>query len=77
MVFRMQVPIAVERPDGEFATAARVEVELLYQAGRWRGQCRQPPVATGFCDTMEAALVATAKDVAREWNAVGLESARS
>lgn len=73
MVFRVQMSLEIERPEGALATNSSADVEILYQAGRWRATCRKPPVSTPFCDSMEAALVAVVKEVAREWHAEGLE----
>lgn len=67
MTFRLQLPIELERPGGALAESVRVEVDVLYQAGRWRAQCRKPPVSTSFADSLEAALVAVVKEINREW----------
>lgn len=66
MQFRMILPLTVERPGELLSTSVEASVELCYQAGKWKALCRQPPVATCLCDTLEQALVTVAKEIAAE-----------
>ncbi len=67
MVFRLSMTLELERPDAQLAGFDSVDVVLMYEGGRWRGQCQEPPVATLACETLEEVLVTLAKEVQREW----------
>lgn len=69
MVFRVNLPIEIERPADELTTSDTVTVQLVYQGGKWRAQCQDPPVATLVNDTLEEALVAVAREIRQEWAA--------
>lgn len=66
MQFRIRLPLAVETPRGELNSTVRAEIDLLYQGGKWRAHCQQPPVVTVLCDTLDQALVAVAKEILRD-----------
>ena len=69
MLFHMTVPMTVEKPGEMLSTSIDASVDVCYQAGKWKAQCRQPPVATCLCDSLEQALVMVAKEVAAEIDA--------
>jgi hypothetical protein len=64
--FRMNVTVEVDKSDEAIAIKIPVDIQLLYQGGRWRAQCESPPVSTLVFDSMEEALVAGVKDLTRE-----------
>ncbi len=67
MVFRLSLPLEIERPDQQFSGFQAVPVQIIYEAGRWRAQCQEPPVLTTSCDTLQEALVCAAKEIQRDW----------
>jgi hypothetical protein len=67
----MTLPMTVEQPGAMLSAAVEASVDLVYQAGKWKAQCRQPPVATVLCDSLEQALVTAAKEIAAEIDAEG------
>ena len=69
MLFRVTLPVEVERSTGDLSTSTTVPVQLIYQGGRWQAQCQDPPVATLLCETMEEALVAAVKEMNQDWAA--------
>lgn len=70
MVFRLEVPIELERPGSALAENVQVTICLIYERGRWRGMCQNPPVSTLLCDSMEEALKTAAKEVQADWSRV-------
>ncbi len=69
MIFRLGLPLELERPTGEMTTAVRVEVQIVYDGGKWRMQCQDPPVATLMCDSLEEALITGTREIMQEWAA--------
>lgn len=69
MQFRFNLAIEIERPAGDLSAAETVDIQLVYQGGKWRAQCQDPPVATLVNDTFEEALVAAVREIEREWAA--------
>jgi hypothetical protein len=67
MLIRVSLPIEVEKTDAEWNDSVPVTAVLTFERGKWHGQCADPPVATLQCDTLEEALLATAREVARDW----------
>lgn len=67
MNFRYSIRLDVERPGRDVARAETVAVDVLYEHGKWRGVCADPPATTLVCDTLEEALIATAQEITREW----------
>ncbi len=67
MTFRISLPIRVERQTHDLSDSVQVDVQIVYQGGRWRGQCAAPPMITHMCDSMQEAIVAAAKELIRNW----------
>lgn len=67
MVFRVNLPMLLERPGCELSEATSVTIQLVFERGRWRAQCQEPPVATLICDSMEEALIAAAREITSDW----------
>jgi hypothetical protein len=63
----MNIPIELERAEADLSSTTEVLVELVYEGGKWRGVCVEPPVATLRCDTLEEALITAAREITREW----------
>jgi hypothetical protein len=66
MSFALQVTMKLERPDGQLSTSMSIVVELIYEHGKWRGQCADPPVSTLRCDSLEEVLVTVAREIGQE-----------
>jgi hypothetical protein len=66
MVFHVVHRTLLEQPDGFLKSAREVELLLTYERGQWRAKCRQPPVATLRCDSLEEAFVTAAREVCSE-----------
>ena len=66
MLFRIQIPISVECQSDELDNSLPVSAEVVYRGGKWQGHCQQPPLVTELSDTLEQALVAIAKEIARD-----------
>jgi hypothetical protein len=66
MLFRLRFPIDVERPAGDLNDTVTANAEVLYRGGKWQGNCQEPPLITDLYDTLEQALVALAKEIARD-----------
>lgn len=74
MVFRVYVPIEVEKPDQELSSPTRLEIQVIYDHGRWRAQCADPPVSTLVFESMQEALVAAVKEIKRDWVTEAVEN---
>lgn len=66
MLFRVQFPIQVECQADDLDDTLPVSAEVVYRGGKWQGHCHQPPLVTELSDTLEQALVAIAKEIARD-----------
>jgi len=66
MIFRVPLRIEIERPDTEFSATHEVPFQLVYERGRWRAECHDPPVATFLCDNLEEALTTAAREIAAD-----------
>lgn len=64
--FRIQLPLDIETPESDLNATARIMVDVVYHAGKWRAHSQQPPVVTVQCDTLDQALVAIAKEILRD-----------
>ena len=69
MLFRLDLPIEINRCTGDLSAPQSVTVQLVCQGGKWRAQCQDPPVATLLCDSIEEALIAAAREIQQEWHA--------
>ena len=70
MEFRVHVKVEVEQPGHDLSVKTPAELQLVCRGGRWQALCSDPPVLTDLLDTMEAAIVAGAKEVAAEMRVV-------
>lgn len=66
MLFRIQIPMQVERSTDELADLIETQAELACRGGKWQGVCRQPPVSTDYCDSLDEALKSLAKEIVRD-----------
>ena len=66
MEFRVNITVEVDQVGNALAIKTPVPIQLVYQAGQWKAQCKSPLVATLRFDTMEEAIVAGAKEAAAE-----------
>ncbi len=64
--FRVNMTVEVEQVANAMAIKTPVPLQLVYQGGRWRAQCESPAVLTLMFDNMEEALMAGAKEAAKE-----------
>ena len=53
MIFRMQLPLLVEKPGAALSGTERVMLDVVFERGRWRGQCQDPPVVSLMCGPLE------------------------
>lgn len=67
MTFRFEIDLELEHPHRELSETQRVPIAVIYQAGRWRAQCQQPPVLTTLAESVEQALVLVAKEIVQDW----------
>lgn len=67
MTFRLRMSLELEKQDGDLAESIAVPVDVVYETGKWRAQCSDPPVSTLRCDGLEESLVGVAKLIQHEW----------
>ena len=65
-MFRITLPITVDRLEGELSVAVEADISLFYRSGRWQAQCVNPPVTSGMCESIEESLVTIAKEIATD-----------
>lgn len=73
MSFAVNVVVAVNQVANALAIETPVPMQLRYQKGKWRAQCQAPALASEDHDSMEAALIAGAEQVAAEVQAAVIE----
>ena len=69
MLFRLNLPLEIDRSVGGLSAPVGVTVQVICQGGKWQAQCQDPPVATLVCDTLEEVLMAAAREIQQEWKA--------
>lgn len=67
-MMRLMLPMEMDRVDAEFSETVPITAVLTFERGKWRGQCTDPPVSTVQCDSLEEAILATAKEIERDWH---------
>jgi hypothetical protein len=68
MVFRLPLMIEVDKPEAEFCASRQIALKVIYERGRWRAECQNPPIVTVLCETMEEAIRSAAHEVAAEFS---------
>lgn len=68
MIFRLCIPLDIERPDGALQASTKVDVHFVYERGKWRGQSTNPPMMTPLCDSLTEAMVTSAREILHEWS---------
>jgi len=67
MLMRLMLPLEMDRVDPEMSETMPITATLIFERGKWRGQCAEPPVSTVQCDTLEEAILATGREIERDW----------
>lgn len=66
MEIRTKLNLQISLPTATLDTSTSVDVFLVFRSGKWQGECLDPPVFTPMADTMEEAIVLTAREIGRE-----------
>jgi hypothetical protein len=71
--FKLNLTIEVEQVGNGLAMQTPVAMQVIHQQSRWQAVCDSPAIMSPSMKTLEEAIVAGSKEIAREMQAAVVE----